>query len=115
MTNVSDIKSIKFDTLQLWNYISLVLSEIDLNERISEIKKNFANPSESQRIIVPILGRISTIKFEKFYLEQELYLNWFGLLGWWLSYTIKWTKFIIHIVKFSTTMFAFFKSPHNIH
>ena len=69
MTNVSDIESIKFDTLQLWNYISLVLSEIDLNERISEIKNFFANPSDSWRIIVPILDKISKIKFEKLYLE----------------------------------------------
>ncbi len=75
MTNVSDIEYIKSETLQLWNYISLVLSEIDLNERISEIKKNFANPSDSWRIIVPILDKISKIKFEKLYLEQELYLN----------------------------------------
>ena len=35
----------------------------------------FCKPILSQRIIAPILGRISTIKFEKYYLEQELYLN----------------------------------------
>lgn len=75
MTNVSEIESIKTETLQLQNYISLVLSEIELNERISEIKENFSSPSDSERIIVPILNRISKIKFEKLELEQELYLN----------------------------------------
>ncbi len=72
---MSEIESMKSETLQLQNYISLVLSEIELNERISEIKENFSSPSDSERIIVPILNRISKIKFEKLELEQELYLN----------------------------------------
>ncbi len=75
MTNVTEIESLHSETLQLQNYISLVLSEIELNERIGEIKENFPSSSDSERIIAPILDRISKIKFEKFELEQELYLN----------------------------------------
>ena len=72
MTNMSEIESLKSENQKLRNYISLVLAEIELVERVSEIKQNFA---DSERITVPILHRISKIKSEKLLLEEKLNLN----------------------------------------
>jgi len=75
MTNMSKIESLKSENQKLRNYISLVLAEIELTQRISEIKQNFVNSSDSERIITPIFGKLSKIKFEKLALEQEIHLN----------------------------------------
>ena len=72
---MSEIESLKSENQKLWNYISLVFAEIELTQRVSEIKENFENSPDSERIIMPILDRISKIKSEKLLLEQELYLN----------------------------------------
>jgi len=72
---MSEIESLKSENQQLRNYISLVLSEIELTQRVSEIKQNFVNSPDSKRIITPILDRISKIKSEKLLLEHELHLN----------------------------------------
>ncbi len=72
---MSEIESLKSENQKLRNYISLVLSEIELAQRVSEIKQNFVNSSDSKRIITPILDRISKIKSEKLLLEQELNFN----------------------------------------
>ncbi len=72
---MSEIESLKAENQQLRNYISLVLSEIELTQRVSEIKQNFVNSTDSKRIITPILDRISKIKSEKLLLEHELHLN----------------------------------------
>ena len=72
---MSEIESLKFENQKLRNYISLVLSEIELTQRVSEIKQNFVNSPDSKRIITPILDRISKIKSEKLLLEHELHLN----------------------------------------
>ncbi len=72
---MSEIESLKSENQQLRNYISLVLSEIELTQRISEIKQNFVNSTDSKRIITPILDRISKIQSEKLFLEPELHLN----------------------------------------
>jgi len=72
---MSEIESLKAENQQLRNYISLVLSEIELTQRVSEIKQNFVNSPDSKRIITPILDRISKIKSEKLLLEHELHLN----------------------------------------
>ncbi len=69
---MSEIESLKSENQKLRNYISLVLSEIELTQRVSEIKQNFVNSPDSKRIITPILDRISKIKSEKLLLEQEL-------------------------------------------
>jgi len=75
MIHISEIESIKSENQKLRNYISLVLSEIELTQRVSEIKQNFANSPESERIITHILDRISKITFEKLTLERELHMN----------------------------------------
>ncbi len=72
---MSEIESLKSENQKLRNYISLVLSEIELTQRVSEIKQNFENSPDSKRIITPILDRISKIKSEKLLLEHELHLN----------------------------------------
>jgi hypothetical protein len=73
--NMSEIDSIKSENLKLRNYISLVSAEIELSQRVFEIKQNFADSPDSQRLVVPILDRISKIKSEKEVLAIELKLN----------------------------------------
>jgi len=66
---MSEIESLKSENQKLRNYISLVLAEIELTQRVSEIKQNFVNSSDSGRIIMPIIDKISKIKSEKLYFE----------------------------------------------
>jgi len=73
--HMSEIESLKSENQKLRNYVSLVLSEIELTQRVSEIKQNFVNSTDSKHIITPILDRISKIQSEKLFLEQELHLN----------------------------------------
>jgi len=75
MTNISEIESLKSENQKLRNYISLVLAEIELIRRVSEIKQNFVNFSDSERNITPILERISKIKSEKLPLEEKMHLT----------------------------------------
>ena len=72
--NMSEIDSLKSENLKLRNYVSLVLAENQLTQRIFEIKQNFTNSRESERIILPISDRISKIRSEKQTLENELNL-----------------------------------------
>jgi hypothetical protein len=72
--DVSELDSLKSENQKLRNYISLVNAEIELSQRLYEIKQNFANSPDSGRITVPILDRISKIKSEKDVLENELQL-----------------------------------------
>lgn len=72
--DVSELDSLKSENLKLRTYISLVNAEIELSQRLYEIKQNFANSPDSERITVPILDRISKIKLEKDVLENELKL-----------------------------------------
>ena len=72
--NMSEIDSLKSENLKLQNYVSLVLAENQLTQRIFEIKQNFTNSRESERIIMPISDRISKIRSEKQTLENELNL-----------------------------------------
>jgi|TARA_B100000809_G_scaffold169787_1_gene167161 hypothetical protein len=74
MINTSEIESLKSENQKLRNYISLVLAELELTQRVGEIKQNFVNSSDSERIISPILNKISKIKSEKLTLEQEMHL-----------------------------------------
>jgi len=53
------------------NYQSLVTAELELIQRVFEIRQNFSNPSDSERLVEPILKRISKIKSEKLIFEQE--------------------------------------------
>jgi len=75
MTNISEIEDIKSENQKLRNYISLVYAEIELTQRVAEIKQNFVNSDDSKHLITPILDRIFKIKSEKLNLEEELHLN----------------------------------------
>ncbi len=70
----SELEFVKSENLKLRNYISLVYAEIELSQRLYEIKQNFANSPDFKRIMVPISDRISKIKSEKQVLEIELKL-----------------------------------------
>ena len=72
--NSSESNSSKYDTLEFNNYKSLVSAEIDLIQRVLEIRQNFSNHSDSERLVEPILQRISKIKFEKLIFEQKFNL-----------------------------------------
>jgi predicted nucleic acid-binding Zn-ribbon protein len=72
---MSDIESLKSENQKLREYISLISSEIEFNDRIHEIKQNFKDSPDLERIIVPILDRINKIKSEKSSLTTELNLN----------------------------------------
>ena len=72
---MSEIGLLKSENMQLRNYISLISAETQLTQRIFEIKQNFTNTDESERIIMPISERLSRIKSEKQVLENELNLT----------------------------------------
>jgi hypothetical protein len=56
------------------NYKSLVSAEIELIQRVFEIRQNFSNSSDSEHIVEPILQRISNIRSEKLILEKKFNL-----------------------------------------
>ena len=72
--NSSENNSTEYDNFEFNNYKSLVSAEIDLIQRVLEIRQNFSNPSDSERLVEPILQRISKIKSEKLILEQKFNL-----------------------------------------
>ena len=72
---MSDIEFLKSENQKLREYSSLISSEIEFNERVYEIKQNFKDSPDLERIIVPILDRIDKIKSEKSSLAIELNLN----------------------------------------
>jgi|TARA_B110000196_G_scaffold155400_1_gene133820 hypothetical protein len=64
--NYSQSKNLDFT-----NYKSLIAAEIELIQRVFEIRQNFSNSSDSERLVEPILQRISKIKSEKSILEKK--------------------------------------------
>ena len=72
---MTEIDSIKSENQKLRQYISLINAELELSQRVYEIKQNFANSPDSERIIQPILDRITKIQSEKLPLQNELNLN----------------------------------------
>ena len=69
--NSSKNNSIEFNNSEFKNYTSLVSAEIELIQRVFEIRQNF---SDSERLVEPILQRISKIKSEKLIFEQKFNL-----------------------------------------
>ena len=72
---MTEIDSIKSENQKLRQYISLINAELELSQWVFEIKQNFANSPDSERIIKPILDRITKIQSEKLTLQNELNLN----------------------------------------
>ena len=56
------------------NYKSLVSAEIELIQRVFEIRQIFSNSPDSEHIVEPILQRISNIRSEKLILEKKFNL-----------------------------------------
>jgi len=75
MIEMSELDSLKPENQKLQNYITLISAEIELSQRLFEIKQNFANSPDSKRLTMPILDRISKIRLEKESIENELNLN----------------------------------------
>lgn len=73
--NMTDIVSIKRENEDLKKFASLLLAEIELIERVGEIREHFANSPDSQRIIIPIMDRISKIKSERSALQSFLNID----------------------------------------
>ena len=57
--------------LKFNNYKSLISAELELIQRVFEIRQNF---SDSERLVEPILQRIRKIRSEKSLLEKNLNL-----------------------------------------
>ncbi|PBO84686.1 MAG: hypothetical protein COA77_08015 [Thaumarchaeota archaeon] len=72
---MSEIEFLKLENQKLRNYILLEVSEIEFKNRVDEIKQNFQNSADLERLIVPILDRIEKIKSEKLSIASELNLN----------------------------------------
>ena len=72
--NSSENNSTEYDDFEFNNYKSLVSAELDLIQRVLEIRQNFSNHSDSERLVEPILKRISKMKSEKLILEQKFNL-----------------------------------------
>ena len=72
---MTELDSLKSENQKLRQYISLITAELELSQRVYEIKQNFANSPDSERIIKPILDRIFKIHSEKSLLQKELNLN----------------------------------------
>ena len=71
--NSSD-DNVSSENFEFIDYQSLVAAEIELIQRVFEIRQNFTNSSDSERLVEPILQRISKIKSEKLVFEQKFNL-----------------------------------------
>ena len=70
----SEDNSSQSENFEFNNYKSLVSAEIELIQRVFEIRQNFSNSPDSKRIVEPILQRISNIRSEKLILEKKFNL-----------------------------------------
>ena len=72
--NSSDDDNSSSENFEFADYQSLVAAEIELIQRVFEIRQNFTNSSDSELLVEPILQRISKIKSEKLIFEQKFNL-----------------------------------------
>ncbi len=59
---------------QFENYKTLISAEIELIQRILEIRQNFSGSDDVDRLIEPIMKRIIQIRSEKSVIEKTLCL-----------------------------------------
>ena len=59
---------------QFDNYKHLISAEIELIQRILEIRQNFSGSDGLDRLVEPIMRRITQIRSEKGVLEKNLFL-----------------------------------------
>ena len=70
-----DSKTNQKSTLeQFENYKTLISAEIELIQRILEIRQNFSGSDDVDRLIEPIMRRIIQIRSEKSVIEKTLCL-----------------------------------------
>ena len=74
MMESSKNKPLNSENINVDYYKSLVSAEIELIQRVKEIRENFSNSPDSERIVEPILQRISKINSEKSILGKKLNL-----------------------------------------
>tara|TARA_B100000809_G_scaffold38667_1_gene33790 strand:- start:419 stop:643 length:225 start_codon:yes stop_codon:yes gene_type:complete len=72
--NSSDDDNSSSENFEFADYQSLISAEIELIQRVFEIRQNFTNSSDSERLVEPILQKISKIKSEKLIFEQKFNL-----------------------------------------
>jgi hypothetical protein len=59
---------------QFDNYKHLINAEIELLQRILEIRQNFSGSDDLERLVEPIIRRITQIRSEKRLIEKNLFL-----------------------------------------
>ena len=59
---------------QFDNYKTLISAEIELLQRILEIRQNFSGSDDLERLVEPIIRRITQIRSEKRLIEKNLFL-----------------------------------------
>ena len=74
MMESSKNKPLNSENINVDYYKSLVSAEIELIQRVKEIRQNFSNSPDSERIVEPILQRILKINSEKSILGKKLNL-----------------------------------------
>ncbi|MEO2220829.1 MAG: hypothetical protein ABGW55_04650 [Nitrosopumilus sp.] len=74
MMESSKNKPLNSENINVDYYKLLVSAEIELIQRVKEIRENFSNSPDSERIVEPILQRISKINSEKSILGKKLNL-----------------------------------------
>ena len=74
MMESSKNKPLNSENINVDYYKLLVSAEIELIQRVKEIRENFSNSTDSERIVEPILQRISKINSEKSILGKKLNL-----------------------------------------
>ena len=72
MMESSKNKPLNSENINVDYYKSLVSAEIELIQRVKEIRQNFSNSTDSERIVEPILQRILKINSEKLILGKKL-------------------------------------------
>ena len=70
----SDDESSTSENFEFNTYKSLVSAEIELIQRVFEIRQNFSNSPDFERLVEPILQRIFKIRSEKLILEKKFNL-----------------------------------------
>ena len=64
----------KSDLEQFDNYKTLISAEIELIQRILEIRQNFSESYDLDRLVEPIMRRVIQIRSEKLVFEQKFNL-----------------------------------------
>ena len=69
---MNEIEVLRQENKKLKKYISLLLAEIEFSQRVQEIRENYPTKDESDRLVEPILRRLSRIRNERLDIESEL-------------------------------------------